>query len=311
LLDLIEHETGGDPMTDQKWVRLSLERLSELLSGRGHSVDPKTVRRLLVKHGYSLKANRKRFTGPPHPDRDAQFRHIAHYKKLFLREGWPIISVDAKKKELIGNFKNGGQNWCQEAEEVNAYDFITDALCRATPYGLYGLNHGRGYVYVGTSADTAEFAVDAISRWWKEEGSIEFRGCSRILLLADSGGSNGCRPRLWKMRLQEQVADAYGLSVTVCHYPRGGSKWNPVEHRLLSAISINWAGIPLKTLRGMLALIRGTEVGGQPVHACLLEKQYRTGVKVSSQDFATIRLRRHKTCPSWNYTIKPRTKRQT
>jgi hypothetical protein len=174
--------------------------------------------------------------------------------------------------------------------------------------GLYGLNQGRGYVYVGTSADTAEFAVDAISQWWKEEGSIEFRGCSRILLLADSGGSNGCRPRLWKMRLQEQVADAYGLSVTVCHYPRGGSKWNPVEHRLLSAISINWAGRPLKTLGGMLALIRGTEVGGQPVQACLLKKQYRTGVKVSRQDFATIRLRRHKTCPSWNYTIKPRTK---
>jgi len=149
LLDLIEHEIGGDPMNGQKWVRLSLERLSELLEGRGHSVDPKTVRRLLVKHGYSLKANRKRFTGPPHPDRDAQFRHIARYKELFLRAGWPVISVDAKKKELIGDFKNGGQKWCREAEEVNAYDFIDDALCRATPYGLYGVNHGRGYVYVG------------------------------------------------------------------------------------------------------------------------------------------------------------------
>jgi hypothetical protein len=305
---LIEHETGGDPMTDQKWVRLSLGRLSDLLSGRGHCVDPKTVRRLLVKHGYSLKANRKRFTGPPHPDRDVQFRHIAHYKKLFLRAGWPVISVDAKKKELIGNFRSGGRNWCREAKEVNAYDFITDALCRATPYGLYGLNHGRGHVYVGTSADTPEFAVDAISRWWKEEGSTQFRGCSRILLLADSGGSNGCRPRLWKMRLQEQVADAYGLSVTVCHYPRGGSKWNPVEHRLLGPISINWAGVPLKTLGVMLALIRGTDVGGQAVQACLLEKHYRTGMKVSSQEFATIRLRRHKTCPAWNYTIKPRIK---
>jgi DDE family transposase len=298
-------------MNDQKWVRLSLERLGELLSGRGHSIDPKTVRRLLVKHGYSRKANRKRFTGPPHPDRDKQFRHIAHYKKLFLRAGWPVLSVDAKKKELIGNFKNGGQNWCREAQEVNAYDFISDALCRATPYGLYGLNHGRGYVYVGTSADTPEFAVDAISRWWQEEGCIEFAGCSRILLLADSGGSNGCRPRLWKMRLQERVADAYGLSVTVCHYPRGGSKWNPVEHRLLSPISINWAGIPLKTLAVMLALIRGTTVGGQAVHACLMEKHYPTGVKVSNQEFATIRLQRHQTCPSWNYTIKPRTKQKS
>ena len=308
MLGLIEHETGGDPMNDQKWVRLSLDRLSELLTNRGHSVDPKTVRRLFVKHGYSLKANRKRFTGPPHPDRDSQFCHIAQYKKRFLKAGWPVISVDAKKKELIGNFKNGGRNWCREAEEVNAYDFITDASCRATPNALYGLNQGRGYVYVGTSADTPEFAVDAISQWWKEEGRTRFTGCSRILILADSGGSNGCRPRLWKMRLQERVADAFGLSVTVCHYPRGGSKWNPVEHRLLSEISINWAGKPLKTLGVMLALIRGTTVGDHAVHACLLEKEYRTGVKVSNQDFATIRLHRHKTCPVWNYTIMPRFK---
>jgi hypothetical protein len=311
LLDLIEHETGGDPMSGRKWVRLSLVRLAELLSDRGHRLDPKTVGRLLVKHGYSPKANRKRFTGPPHPDRDSQFRHIAHYKKRFLGAGWPVISVDAKKKELIGNFKNGGRVWCREAREVNAYDFITDAVCRATPYGIYGLNHGRGYVYAGTSADTPEFAVDAISRWWQEEGSTQFEGCPRLLLLADSGGSNGCRARLWKMRLQEQMADAYGLSVTVCHYPRGGSKWNPVEHRLFGKISINWAGIPLSSVAVMLALIRGTNVGGHAVHARLMEKHYRTGVKVGKQDFAALRLLRHKTCPSWNYTIMPRTKRHT
>jgi hypothetical protein len=306
LLDLIEHETGGDPMNDQKWTRLSLEQLRQLLSGRGHGIDRKTVRRLLVKHGYSLKANRKRFTGPPHPHRDAQFRHILRYKKFFLREGWPVISIDAKKKELIGDFKNAGRAWCRRAKEVNAYDFPSDALCRATPYGLYGLNHGRGYMYVGTSADTPEFAVDAVGRWWREVGRGQFPGCSKVLLLADSGGSNGCRPRLWKMRLQERMADAYGLSVTVCHYPRGGSKWNPVEHRLLGPISINWAGVPLKTLAVMLALIRGTTVGGQPVVADLLEGQYRTGVKVSDNEFATIRLLRHKTCPAWNYTIRPR-----
>lgn len=310
LLDLIEHETGGDPMNAQKWVRLSLGRLAELLDGRGHSLDPKTVGRLLAKHGYSPKANRKRFTGPPHPDRDSQFRHIAHYKKLFLKAGWPVISVDAKKKELIGDFKNAGRCWCREAREVNAYDFITDALCRATPYGIYGLNHGRGYVYAGTSADTPEFAVDAIGRWWEEEGRVQFKGCRRVLILADSGGSNGCRPRLWKMRLQERMADAYGLSVTICHYPRGGSKWNPVEHRLFSSISINWAGVPLETLAVMLALIRGTSVGGHAVHACLMEKQYHAGVKVTKQDFAAIRLQRHKTCPSWNYTITPRDKRR-
>jgi hypothetical protein len=306
LLELIEHETGGDPVTGQKWVRLSLERLSALLRQRGHRVDPKTVRRLLLAKGYSLKANRKRFTGPPHPQRDAQFRHIARYKRLFLRAGWPVISVDAKKKELIGNFKNAGQTWCREAAEVNAYDFLSDALCRATPYGVYGLNSGRGYVYVGTSADTPEFAVDAISRWWTEEGRCQFPGCRRLLILGDSGGSNGCRPRLWKLRLQERLADAGGLSVTVCHYPRGGSKWNPVEHRLFSVISINWAGQPLQTLGVMLALLRGTRLGDHPVRACLLDKEYRTGVKVSDQEFAAIQLRRHKSCPAWNYTITPR-----
>jgi Rhodopirellula transposase DDE domain len=306
LLKLIEDETGGDPMNDQKWVRLSLERLSELLAERGHPIDPKTVRRLLLEHRYSLKANRKRFTGPPHPDRDKQFRHIARCKARFLKAGWPVISVDAKKKELIGNFKNPGQTWCEQAEEVNAYDFITDALCRATPYGLYGLNDRRGSVYVGTSADTPEFAVDAINQWWTQQGRRQFQGRHRLLILADSGGSNGCRPRLWKLRLQERLADEWGLSVTVCHYPRGGSKWNPVEHRLFSLISINWAGKPLRTLETMLSLIRGTEVGGHPVQACLLNQEYHTGIKVSDKEFAAIRLQRHHTCPSWNYTITPR-----
>ena len=293
-------------MNDQKWVRLSLKELSERLQSRKHSVDPKTVKRLLTDLGYSLKANRKRFTGPPHPDRDAQFQHIERWKKRFLKEDWPVISVDAKKKELIGNFRNNGQTWCQEATEVNAYDFITDAECRATPYGIYGLNDNRGYVYVGTSADTPAFAVDAISQWWKDVGRRRFSGCSRLLILADSGGSNGCRPRLWKLRLQEQLADAFGLSVAVCHYPRGGSKWNPVEHRLLSAISINWAGQPLRTLEVMMALIRGTKVGGHNVQARLLDNLYLTGVKVSKEEYAGIRLQRNATCPSWNYTIKPR-----
>lgn len=311
MLDLIEGETGGDPMSAQKWVRLSLRRLCHLLEGRGHSVDPMTVRRLLRKHGFSQKANRKRFTGPPHPDRDTQFKHIARTRERFLKEGWPVISVDAKKKELIGNFRNGGRVWCEEAEEVNAYDFITDAECRATPYGIYALNDGRGYVCVGKSADTAEFAVDAIVWWWREYGRWQFAGCKRLLILADSGGSNGCRPRLWKLRVQEQLADALGLRVTVCHYPRGGSKWNPVEHRLFSAVSINWAGKPLRTLKVMLALIRGTQVGGHGVEAHLLEKTYAKGVKVSKQAFAEIRIERNATCPAWNYTICPRARKRS
>lgn len=306
LLEVIEHEVGGDPMTDQKWVRLSLRRLTQALAERGHSLDPMTARRLLLVHGYSLKANRKRTTGPCHPDRDLQFHHLTHYKKLFVRAGWPVISVDAKKKELIGNYKQPGQNWRREFEDVNAYDFVSDAVCRATPYGVYELNGKRGHVYVGTSADTPEFAVDAISQWWRDKGQGQFTGQSRLLILADSGGSNSCRTRLWKMRLQERLVDTYKLRVTVCHYPRGGSKWNPVEHRLWSEISINWAGKPLRTLTQMLALIRGTTVGGQAVGADAIEKQYQKGVKVSDPDFASIRLYRHKTCPSWNYTIVPR-----
>ncbi|OWK38183.1 hypothetical protein FRUB_04381 [Fimbriiglobus ruber] len=200
-------------------MRLSLKRLGQLLAQRGHAIDPKTVRRLLHKLKYSLKANRKRFTGPPHPDRDRQFRYIAHQKRRFLKAGRPVISVDTKKKELIGNFQQDGQTWCHEADEVNAYDFLSDAEGRATPYGIYLVQHDRGYVYVGESADTPEFAVDAIVSWWKSHGRRRFPDATKLLILADSGGSNGCRPRMWKRQLQERLADAFNLEVTVCHYP--------------------------------------------------------------------------------------------
>lgn len=307
LLALLVDETGGDPMKKQKWVRLSLNRLSELLAVQGHAIDPETVRRLLQKLHYSLKGNRKRFTGPPHPDRDRQFRYIARQKRRFRNEGWPVISVDAKKKELIGNFKNAGQSWCQETEEVNAYDFLTDAEGRATPYGIYLVHQDRGYVYVGESADTPAFAVDAIASWWKAHGRRRFPHARKLLILADSGGSNGCRPRLWKRQLQVQLADAFGLEVTVCHYPRGGSKWNPIEHRLFSFISINWAGKPLRSWLILLGYIQDTTTeSGLKVKAVLLPGKYKTGLKVTDQEMRGLRLRRHKTCPTWNYTIKPR-----
>jgi hypothetical protein len=307
LLALLVDETGGDPMKKQKWVRLSLARLSELLAEQGHALDPKTVRRLLRKLEFSLRANRKRFTGPPHPDRDRQFRYIARQKRRFLEAGWPVISVDTKKKELIGNFKNAGRSWCREAEEVNAYDFRTDASGRACPYGIYLVHQDRGYVYVGESADTPQFAVDAIASWWKTYGRRLFPNAPKLLILADSGGSNGCRPRLWKVRLQEQLADAFGLDVTVCHYPRGGSKWNPVEHRLFSYISINWAGKPLRSWLILLGYIGDTTTEtGLKVKAVLLPGKYKTGTKVSDAEMQQLRLQRHKTCPSWNYTIKPR-----
>jgi Rhodopirellula transposase DDE domain len=302
---LLREEAAGDPMTRQKWVRLSLARLQELLAQRGYTLDTHTIRRLLLKLGFSLKANRKRFTGPPHPDRDRQFRYIARLKKHFFRAGWPVISVDTKKKELIGNFKNAGRTWCEQGEEVNAHDFPQDALARASPYGIYLPQLDRGYVYVGLSRDTPEFAVDAISHWWQNHGRLLFPRAKRLLILADAGGSNGCRPRLWKRRLQ-QMADREGLTITVCHYPRGASKWNPVEHRLFSFISINWAGKPLRTLATMLGYIRDTETEtGLRVEAVLLPGPYKTGVKVSKQEWQAIRLHRHKTCPSWNYTISP------
>jgi hypothetical protein len=297
-------------MSRQKWVRLSLARLQELLAKRGHDLDTHTVRRLVLKLGYSLKANRKRCTGPPHPDRDRQFRYIARLKKRFFRAGWPVLSVDTKKKELVGNFKNAGRSWCAQAEEVNAHDFPQDALARASPYGIYLPQLDRGYVYVGVSQDTPAFAVDAISHWCQSHGRRLYPKTKRMLILADCGGSNGCRPRLWKQQLQ-QLADREQLTITVCHYPRGASKWNPVEHRLFSFISINWAGKPLRTLQTLLGYIRDTETEtGLKVEAVLLPGQYQTGVKVSKQEWKAIRLHRHKICPSWNYTISPHTQKR-
>jgi hypothetical protein len=309
LLALVKEDTGGDPMKKQKWVRLSLRRLSKLLEAYGHKVAPMTVRRLLYKWKFSLKANRKRYTGPPHPDRDRQFRYIARQRKHFEQAGWPVISVDTKKKELIGNFKNAGQTWCLEAEEVNCHDFLSEGSGRASPYGLYVPEKDRGFVYVGLSADTPEFAVDAIGTWWNSSGSRSHTGTGNLLILADAGGSNGCRPRLWKWKLQE-FADRTGLTITVCHYPRGASKWNPVEHRLFSYISNNWAGKPLKTLELMLGYIRGTETEtGLKVKATLLAKSYQKGLKITNQQMKMLKVKHHKVCPAWNYTIRPRTPR--
>ena len=295
-------------MSEQKWLRSSLRSLSRRLKARGHPASANTVRRLLKKQSYSLKANRKELTGAPHPDRNEQFRYIESQKQAFLVQGLPVISVDTKKKELIGAFKNAGRSWCQQAEKVNVHDFRQDALARAVPYGIYDLKHNRGSVFVGQSADTPEFAVDAITAWWRSEGQARFPDADQLLILADAGGSNGYRPRLWKQQLQAQLADALGLEVTVCHYPSGTSKWNPIEHRLFGPISINWAGKPLRSLETMLAFIRGTATEtGLKVKAFLLEGTYERGIKVSDQQMRLLNLVRHETCPSWNYTIKPRT----
>jgi Rhodopirellula transposase DDE domain len=305
LKTLVEPATGGNPMTSDKYVRRSLQTLSDELADLAHPASPSTVANLLRGLNYNLHVNVKRFTGPPHPDRNRQFEYIAETIASFRREGWPIVSVDSKKKELIGNFKNAGSSWCRRGVEVNAHDFLSDAECRAVPYGLYDVVANRGHVVVGTSADTPAFAVDAIARWWGLIGSKRYPHAGALLVLADAGGSNGCRPRLWKYRLQ-QLADRYALVVNVCHYPTGASKWNPVEHRLFGPISINWAGIPLQSPEVMLSCLRGTTTEtGLRVTAEWRERIYPTGVQVTGAEMDRVRLTRHDICPRWNYSIEP------
>jgi hypothetical protein len=304
---MVTPETAGDPTGGQKWVRSSLRKLSRRLSDAGHKISPPTVGRLLKKLGYSLKANVQKKTGKEHPERNKQFEYIEAQKQAFKTAGLPIISVDTKNKELIGDFKNAGQAWSQEPEYVNAHDFPQDALVRAVPYGIYDLEHNCGHIYVGTSADTPQFAVDVIAAWWQNEGRVIAPQAAQLLILADAGGSNGYRLRLWKQQLQEQLGDRLGLTVTVCHYPTGCSKWNPIEHRLFSHISINWAGKPLRTLDTMLAYIRGTTtITGLKVKASLVEGDYETGQSVSDAEMERLNLERHAVCPNWNYTIRPR-----
>jgi len=308
LLDMVEAETAGDPMSEQKWLKSSLRSLSERLDQAGHQTSTPTVSRLLQKHDYALRVNaKKKEAGSQHPERDAQFRYIESQKQAFRAAGEPLISVDTKNKELIGNFKNAGQAWSREAEAVNVHDFLSEALGRGVPYGIYDVQQNNGVVYVGQSADTAEFAVEAIRRWWHEHGQKSYPKATKLLILADAGGSNGCRPRLWKEQLQSQLSDTLGLTITVCHYPTGCSKWNPIEHRLFSFISINWAGQPLRTFETMLNLIRGTNTRtGLTVSAHLLEGVFETGKKVTSAVIKSLNMTRHTICPQWNYTIRPR-----
>jgi len=295
-------------MSEQKWVRSSLQHLSDQLKSIGHLACPKTIGRLLKQLDYSLKANVKRLAGAQHPDRNTQFEYIDAQRQLFLHMGWPIVSLDGKKKELIGNFKNAGQTWRRDAELVNDHDFESAALGKAVPYGIYDVTHNRGAVYVGQSANTAEFAVDMLSRWWQTVGRDTFPTAPCLLVLCDGGGSNGYRSRLWKAQLQEKLADALGLTIIVCHYPTGTSKWNPIEHRLFGPISINWAAKPLRTFDTLLACIRGTTTKtGLQVSATLIEQTYARGIKVTEEIMGSLNLIRHAICPNWNYTIHPRT----
>jgi len=309
LEEILSEETAGDPMSDQKWVRNSVEHISERLREHGIEVTGMTVWRLLKRMRYSMKYGKKRMQGSScnDPHRDEQFRYLASLKKEYIASGSPVISVDTKKKELIGNFRRWGRTWCKEAPEVNGHDFPSLAECRAIPFGIYDIARNTGFVVVGVSNDTSEFAVNAISKWWQEEGRTAYATAQQLLILGDCGGSNGYRSKAWKLNLQEKLCDSLKLTVTVCHYPSGCSKWNPIERRLFSQISINWCGKPLKSLGTMLGYIRGTTTStGLKVTAHLDEGIYRKGQKVSREEMDRLKLRHHVICPEWNYTIEPR-----
>jgi DDE family transposase len=305
---LLTNDVGGDPASDKKWIRCSLRQLCERLKEEGHPASPTVVGRLLKNMGYSLKANERKQgqSRANHPERDDQFRYISRRRDSFSSAGLPIISVDTKKKELIGNFRRPGKTWCKKPPEVNEHDYSSQAECLAVPFGIYDVMKNTGYVVVGLSHNTSEFAVSSISRWWQDEGQEVYPGVAELMILADGGGGNGYRSKAWRWNLQEKICNRYRLAVTVCHYPPGCSKWNPVEHRLFSQISNNWAGVPLRSLAIMLGYIRGTTTAtGLSVKAVLDEGIYPKGQKVTWKDVDALDLTPHEVCPEWNYTIRP------
>lgn len=305
---ILEETTAGDPMTALRWTNKSSPAIAEELSRQGHPVSDKTVARCLRQMGYSMQLNQKSREGPQHRLRDLQFRYINRQVASFRRSGDPVLSVDTKKKELVGAFKNGGRTWRPKGnpERVNVHDFPSLAKGKAIPYGAYEIGEDRAVVNVGITHDTAEFAVESIRRWWKLSGRKRKQGAKRILICADAGGSNSSRSRAWKLHLQGLV-DELGIAVTVCHYPPGTSKWNKIEHRLFSFISLTWKGQPLVNYETVVNLIGATTTkSGLRVKAVLDRNEYETGVKVSGSQMESLRLRSHRTHPDWNYTLQPR-----
>jgi hypothetical protein len=312
LESLVEPVTRGDPESPLRWTCKSTRRLAEELGRQDHRVGPRTVAILLHKAGYSLQANRKAREGLNHPDRNAQFEYInASVARTLIRDQ-PAISVDTKKKELVGDFKNGGSEWRPQGkpEEVRVHDFLDKNLGKAIPYGVYDMINNQGWVSVGITHDTAQFATNSIRRWWQEMGQARFPKAKELLITADGGGSNGHRTRLWKVSLQA-LADELGLTLNVCHFPPGTSKWNKIEHRLFSFITQNWRGKPLVSLQTIVNLIANTTTGtGLIVKAALDTNHYDTEIKVSDEQLAGLQLRRHEFHGDWNYTIMPRRKKK-
>jgi transposase len=302
-----ELEPKGDPMSLLRWTSKSLAHLVEALATKGHQIKKSALAEILHDLGFSLHVNKKSIEGTPHPDRDAQFHHINTTCKAFEHNGNPIISVDCKKKELIGNFKNNGREWRAEGEQtsVNVYDFLSLADGKAVPYGIYDLLHKRGFVNVGIDHDTAEFAVESIRRWWHTSGKVLYPDQQELLITADGGGSNGPRNRLWKKKLQD-FANEERLTIRVVHYPPATSKWNKIEHRLFSFISINWRAKPLTSLEVVLELISHTTTKeGLTVTALKDSTSYPTGLKVSDEELAALNIVTEPFHGEWNYTIKP------
>ena len=303
--ELVHPETRGNPMSLLRWTAKSSTNLAEDLVGQGFDVSSRTVLRLLHALGYSLQANAKVTEGRQHPDRDGQFRYLNDMARGFIDDDQPVISVDTKKKELIGDYANGGIEWSPtgEPERVQVHDFVDPVLGKAIPYGIYDLANNEGWVSVGDTADTAEFAVESIRRWWRQMGKDRFPDATRLLVTADAGGSNGYRLRAWKVHLAALAAET-GLRVTVCHYPPGTSKWNRIEHRMFSFITANWRGRPLVSLRTIIELISATTTDtGLSIQAAHDPNWYPTGVKTTNTELGAVPLAPHDWHGEWNYTI--------
>lgn len=304
---LIEPVTRGDPESALRWTCKSLRSLSTELKAKGHSVSHQVVGELLREMGYSLQSNRKTTEGKQSPDRNLQFEFINLMVEENLKQGNPVISVDAKKKELVGDFKNAGKQWRPKGnpEEVNVYDFLSLAEGRATPYGIYDIKQNTGWVNVGMDKDTSEFAVESIRRWWNDSGKACYPDAKQLVITADGGGSNGSRVRLWKTQLQA-FCNEIAMPIVVSHFPPGTSKWNKIEHRLFSHISMNWKGTPLVSFETIVELISSTTTGtGLKVKACLDTNKYPKGIKISDAEMRMIDIQRNEFHGEWNYTIQP------
>ena len=311
IAELLKHDKAGDPVHGLKWTRKTTRNIARQLRKLAIHISANTVGRLLNDMGFSLRVNQKTLESgnknpPPRRVRNRQFKYINNKREQFVSQRMAIVSVDTKKKEMVGNFKNNGVSWETQPYRVNDHDFRSDAKGMAIPYGIFDTQTNRGFVVVGTSYETPAFAVDAIALWWKTCGTHLYSGTNQLLILADSGGANSARARAWKYHLQHQLCNPYRLTVTVCHYPPGASKWNPIEHQLFSQISLNWAGKPLESYQTVVNYIRTTKnASGLRVSARLIKKNYLKGEQISQKEMEQLALVRHKILPGWNYTLTP------